>query len=109
MAALHLATHSGYCRLERQGTGWIEAERALTFWALSCLAIDPVQPGRLYVGTSHSGIFTSEDRGGSWMRPQPNVPHLGTASILASAEGLLVGTVPAALFRRRDDGWEELT
>jgi photosystem II stability/assembly factor-like uncharacterized protein len=105
-STLHVATHSGYYRFERRADGgWAETARGLTFWSLSCLALDA---GRLYVGTSHSGLFVSDDGGASWQRPNPNVPHLGTASLLAEGGQLLVGTVPATLFRRRDGGWEEL-
>lgn len=106
--AVHLATHSGYYQYECQDGSWAQTERALTFWSLSCIAADPDQLGRLYVGTAHSGLFISDDGGHTWARPKPNVPHLGTASILAGADGVLVGTVPASLFRRRSDGWEEL-
>ena len=39
--ALHLATHSGWYRFERSGEDWIQVDRALTFWQMSCIQVDP--------------------------------------------------------------------
>jgi len=107
--ALHLATLSGWYRFEQRGDEWAPAERALSYWSLSCLAVDPVDPRVVYVGTERSGLFVSRDGGASWSRPQPNVPRLSLFSLLALPGALLVGTVPAALYRTTPDGgWQEL-
>ena len=49
--ALHLATHSGWYRFEREGEKWLPVERALTYWSATCLAVAPQEPRLVYVGT----------------------------------------------------------
>jgi photosystem II stability/assembly factor-like uncharacterized protein len=107
--ALHLATHSGWYRFERQGENWVQADRALTFWQMSCLQVDPDNPRRVYIGTEHSGMFVTNDGGKDWIRANPNVPCLTMSSMLALSGRLLVGTMPAALYCKPDGGgWQEL-
>jgi photosystem II stability/assembly factor-like uncharacterized protein len=107
--ALHLATHSGWYRFERSGEDWVQADRALTFWQMSCIQVDPHDARRVYVGTEHSGMFVSDDGGKDWIRAHPNVPCLTMSSMLALPGALLVGTMPAALYCRTDgSGWREL-
>ncbi len=107
--ALHLATHSGWYRYERRGEDWVEADRALTYWQMSCIEADPDNPARLYIGTAHSGMFVSQDGGKEWLRADPNVPCLTLSSMLALPERLLVGTMPAALYQTSGGGsWREL-
>jgi photosystem II stability/assembly factor-like uncharacterized protein len=106
--ALHLATHSGWYRYERRGEDWVQAGRALTFWQMSCLQVDPDDPRRVYIGTEHSGMFLTNDGGKDWARAKPNVPCLTMSSMLALPGKLLVGTMPAALYYRTDGGgWQE--
>lgn len=107
--ALHLATHSGWYRLERRGENWVQADRALTFWQMSCLQVDPENSCHVYIGTERSGMFVSDNGGGDWSRAKPNVPCLAMSSMLALPRRLLVGTMPAALYVNGDaGGWREL-
>jgi photosystem II stability/assembly factor-like uncharacterized protein len=107
--ALHLATHSGWYRFERHGEDWVQADRALTFWQMSCIQVDPDNPRRVYIGTEHSGMFVSDDGGKDWIRANPNVPCLTMSSMLALSGKLLVGTMPAALYyNAAGGGWQEL-
>lgn len=107
--ALHLATHSGWYRFERHGDDWVQADRALTFWQMSCIQVDPDHPRRVYIGTEHSGMFVTDDGGKEWTRANPNVPCLTLSSMLSLPGKLLVGTMPAALYCRPEDGgWQEL-
>lgn len=69
--ALHLATHSGWYRFERRGENWEQADRALTYWQMSCIQVDPDNSGRVYIGTEHSGMFVTDDGGKDWARPIP--------------------------------------
>lgn len=109
MNALHLATHSGWYRLERRGEDWVQADRALTFWQMSCIQVDPDDPKRVYIGTEHSGMFVTDDCGLDWTRANPNVPCLTMSSMLALPGKLLVGTMPAALYSTCEGGgWQEL-
>jgi photosystem II stability/assembly factor-like uncharacterized protein len=107
--ALHLATHSGWYRFERRAEDWVQADRALTYWQMSCVQVDPEDPKRVYIGTEHSGMFVTNDGGKDWIRANPNVPCLTMSSMLALPGKLLVGTMPAALYYTNDgSGWQEL-
>ena len=107
--ALHLATHSGWYRFERRGEDWVQVDRALTFWQMSCIQVDPDDPTKIYIGTEHSGMFVSQNSGKDWSRANPNVPCLTTSSMLALSGKLFVGTMPAALYAKAEDGgWQEL-
>ncbi len=107
--ALHVATHSGWYRFENNGGVYKETGRALTYWTLSCLAVDPEDPQTVYAGTDHSGLFFSPDGGVSWLRANPGIPHLNLFSLLALPGSLLVGTRPAAVYRGIPGGdWLEL-
>jgi photosystem II stability/assembly factor-like uncharacterized protein len=107
--SLHLATHSGWYRFERHGDDWVQADRALTFWQMSCIQVDPDHPRRVYIGTEHSGMFVSDDGGKEWTRANPNVPCLTLSSMLSLPGKFLVGTMPAALYCKPEDGgWQEL-
>jgi len=106
---LHLATHSGWYRFERRGEDWVQADRALTFWQMSCIQVDPDDPKKVYIGTEHSGMFVTRDGGKEWTRANPNVPCLTMSSMLALSGKLLVGTMPAALYSTSEGGgWQEL-
>ena len=107
--ALHLATHSGWYRFEQRGQEWLQVDRALTYWLMSCIQVDPDNPKRVYIGTEHSGLFVTDDGGRDWVRANPNVPCLTLASLLALSGKLLAGTMPAALyFNSNGGGWQEL-
>jgi photosystem II stability/assembly factor-like uncharacterized protein len=106
---LHLATHSGWYRFEQKGAEWIQVDRALTYWQMSCIQVDPDNTQRVYIGTEHSGLFVTDDGGKEWIRPNPNVPCLALSSLLALPGKLLAGTTPAALYINSSPGaWREL-
>jgi len=107
--ALHLATHSGWYRFEQQGENWVQVDRALTYWQMSCIQIDPDDPKQVYIGTEHSGMFLTKDGGREWTRANPNVPCLTMSSMLALSGKILVGTMPAALYvTGNGGGWQEI-
>lgn len=107
--ALHLATHSGWYRYERRGENWEQTDRALTFWQMSCIQVDPSDSKRVYAGTEHSGMFASKDGGKDWQRAEPNVPILEMSAMLALPGKLLVGTRPAALYiQKAGNNWQEM-
>lgn len=106
---LHLATHSGWYRFEQRGGEWVQTDRALTYWNMTCMQVDPAEPKRVYLGTEHSGLFCTINGGTEWRRAEPNVPKLMLSSLLALPGSIMAGTVPAALYRSANgSGWEEL-
>jgi photosystem II stability/assembly factor-like uncharacterized protein len=107
--ALHVATMSGWYRFEQDGRDWKPVKRHLSYWTLTCLAVDPEQPDLVYAGTEHSGLFLTKNGGAQWMRANPNVPKMMLFSALALNGAVMVGTIPSAVYRsKREGGWEEL-
>ncbi len=102
--ALHIATYSGWYRFEQRNGQWAQTEKALTFWKMTALQVDPNDPRHIYVATEHSGLFVSADGGAAWQRANPNVPRLTTVSLLATSRSHFAGTVPAALYRAENGG-----
>lgn len=76
-----------------------------------CLAVDPKDPNKVYVGTSDEGLFRSSDGGRSWERLS-GVTHPRVTSVAVSpVDGALyAGTEPSSLFVSRDGrtSWQEL-
>lgn len=106
---LYLATRSGWYRFELRDGKWTKTEKALTFFSVSCLQVDPANPRRIFAGTENFGLFISDDGGDTWRRPEPNLPRLSTWSMLALPGKLFVGTGPAALYCSESTGpWREL-
>ena len=56
-AALHIATYSGWYRFAARNGSWERTHKALTFWKLTSLQVDPEDAGHVYVATEHSGLF----------------------------------------------------
>jgi photosystem II stability/assembly factor-like uncharacterized protein len=106
--ALHVATLSGWYRFERDGSEWRQVKRALTYWSLTCLSVDPEEPRLVYAGTEHSGLFFTTDGGARWQRANPNVPKMMLFSVLARPGTVMVGTIPAAVYQKTGQDWEEL-
>jgi photosystem II stability/assembly factor-like uncharacterized protein len=107
--ALHIATYSGWYRFEQRDGQWDKTHKALTFWKLTSLQVDPADAGHVYVATEHSGLFVTHDGGAQWQRAKPNVPRLTTNALLALPGTILAGTWPAALYRAHNgSGWQEL-
>ena len=107
-AALHIATYSGWYRFEQRDQQWMQTDRALTFWKMTALQVDPNDPRHIYVATEHSGLFVTADGGVAWQRANPNVPRLTTVSLLALPGAVFAGTVPAALYRASNGcGWHQ--
>ena len=107
--ALHIATYSGWYRFEQSHGEWTQVEKALSFWKLTSLQVDPQDPRHIYAATEHSGLFVSADGGANWKRAKPNVPRLTTNALLALPGTILAGTVPAALYSASNGNeWREL-
>lgn len=58
-AALHIATYSGWYRFAVRDGAWERTHKALTFWKMTSLQVDPEDGGQVYVATEHSGLFVS--------------------------------------------------
>lgn len=106
--ALHVATFSGWYRFEQDGKEFKQTKRDLTYWTLTCMSVDPANPEKIYAGSEHSGLFYTDNGGKNWKRAEPNTPKMMLFSALALDGGVLVGTIPSAVYRSKNGGWEEL-
>ena len=61
--ALHLATYSGWYRFKQHDQQWIQTDRALTFWKMTSLQVDPDDARQIYLATEHSGLFVTGNGG----------------------------------------------
>jgi photosystem II stability/assembly factor-like uncharacterized protein len=107
--ALHISTYSGWYRFEQRDGQWAQTDKALTFWKMTSLQVDPEDPRHIYIATEHSGLFVTRNGGAQWQRAKPNVPRLTTNALLALPGQILAGTWPAALYSANNGGgWQEL-
>jgi photosystem II stability/assembly factor-like uncharacterized protein len=106
--ALHVATFSGWYRFEQDGKTFTQTKRDLTYWTLTCMSVDPDNPQKIYAGSEHSGLFYTGNGGAGWRRAEPNTPKMMLFSALALNGGVMVGTIPSAVYRSKNGGWEEL-
>ncbi|MBV9421636.1 MAG: hypothetical protein JOZ98_01905 [Solirubrobacterales bacterium] len=99
--------------------GWAtDAQTVLAHAGARCVAVDPGDPRRVYVGTFDSGTFSSDDGGESWRTAEEGlederVLSLGVSSCdVHSGTGVVyAGTEPSNLYRSEDGGrrWERLS
>jgi photosystem II stability/assembly factor-like uncharacterized protein len=101
----------------RQGTWW-----RLPVWGADVrdFAVDPFQPGRVYLGTARGNFYGSEDNGETWRALRPGRPFPGfvVASLVADPDvpdrlwAGLAGQNGGAIFARSDNrgaDWTILT
>src|SRR5438445_10147501 len=92
-------------------------EFALEGYQVRCIAIDPRDPQRVYVGTMDSGLWFSSDGGANWRRAGQSIDEPRVLSVAVSRShqrsGVSVvyaGTEPSNLYRSEDGGlsWQLL-
>jgi photosystem II stability/assembly factor-like uncharacterized protein len=81
------------------------------------VAVDPLDPARVYCGTTGAGLFRSRDGGRNWEPVGPGIAHLTITAVAVGhaerAEGfgiVYAGTEPSAVFRSTTGGddWLDL-
>ena len=100
--ALHVATFSGWYRFEQNGKEFTQTKRDLSYWTITCMSVDPQDAQKIYAGTEHSGLFYTIDGGAHWQRADPQVPKMFLYSALALNDGVMVGTIPSAVYRSKN-------
>ncbi len=104
-------------RFELDGAQASDPSSLLRVVGARCLAIDPRDPDRLYVGTLDSGLYASDDGGLSWRDDNDGLEDLRVLSVAVSPahqeSGISVvyaGTEPSNLYRSEDGGrrWQRL-
>ncbi len=92
-------------------------EFALEGYQVRCIAIDPRDPERVYVGTMDNGLWFSTDGGASWREAGPSIDEPRVLSVAVSRSDeragvsvVYAGTEPSSLYRSEDGGlsWQLL-
>ena len=114
---LFATTGSAVARLDVRSDGRVHTTTSLDGSGAQCIAVDPADPGRAFVGTFDAGVYRTRDAGQTWERVSHGLPHARVLSIAISpsrqVDGLravYAGTEPSHLYRSDDDGatWHEL-
>lgn len=108
-----VGTREGAVTLERDGSSWQVAHRALTDKHISAIVQEP-ESGVIFAGAFQGGVHASADNGKTWQErgngmSQNNVYSLATKNVNGRVR-VFAGTEPAHLFVSDDLGmnWSEL-
>ncbi|HEY2437500.1 MAG TPA: hypothetical protein VGH93_09975 [Solirubrobacteraceae bacterium] len=94
-----------------------QLEPVLSGVGATCVAVDPNDPERWYVGTFDGGVLITSDGGATWSAPESGPPEQRVLSVAVSPshqEGgtsvAYAGTEPSNLYRSEDAGrsWQLL-
>jgi photosystem II stability/assembly factor-like uncharacterized protein len=98
-------------RFTLDGNAVSSVEAALAGVDARCVAVDPRDPERVYVGTLDSGLYASADGGATWNRAGEGLADQRVLSVAVSSShqesGISVvyaGTEPSNLYRSEDGG-----
>ena len=114
---LFAATGSAVARLDVDGDGRIRTMTSLDGSGAQCVAVDPTDSNRVFVGTFDAGVYRTRDAGESWERVNHGLPHQRVLSIAVSPsrrvdgmQAVYAGTEPSRLYRSDDDGetWQDM-
>ncbi len=117
MPVLYAATGQHVARLSRSEDGQWSSTILLSDHGVQCIAVDPVNPDRLYAGTFDDGLYRSLDAGQSWVRVDQAIPHdrfpsvaISPSRITGGIHAVYAGTEPSSLYVSHDDGesWTDL-
>jgi len=113
---LFAVTDEGIARVESADGERFAVVPMLQGSGAQCVAVDPWDPQRVYVGTFDDGIYRSLDGGDTWEPVGDAIPHRRGLSVAISpshrASGrsaVYAGTEPSMLYRSEDDGatWQD--
>ena len=117
-ARIFVATGHEVVRLTLTGTRAHEAETVLRVAAPRCVAVDPHDPDRVYVGTFDDGLYATDDGGQTWRPAWQGVAErrvmavsVSSAHRVGGASVVYAGTEPSNLYRSEDGGmtWQRLS
>ena len=116
-ARVFVVTSTGVVAFTLEGDRVSDVAPALEGADPRCVAVDPRDPDRVYVGTFDSGLYASADGGRTWSRAGEGLtdPRVLAVSVSPSHQeaGISVvyaGTEPSNLYRSEDGGqrWQLL-
>lgn len=104
-------------RLTLEGSRARDLRTVLDVTAPSCVAIDPHDPNRVYVGTFDDGLYATDDGGESWRESWHGVTErrvlavsVSPSHVVDGVSAVYAGTEPSNLYRSEDGGktWQLL-
>jgi photosystem II stability/assembly factor-like uncharacterized protein len=104
-------------RFDLDGFRADDAQSLLDGVGVRCVAIDPRDPGRVYVGTFDNGVYASADGGRNWRNDGHGLDDRRVMSVAVSGSDrvggvsvVYAGTEPSNLYRSEDGGrrWQLL-
>jgi hypothetical protein len=101
MPDLLACTGDRLARLTHVGGRW-RADTALEGTGAQCLAVDPTEPSRIFVGCRGNGLLRSLDGGARWERTELPEDDVFSVAISRADGAVYAGTEPSRLFRSRD-------
>jgi photosystem II stability/assembly factor-like uncharacterized protein len=114
---IYATTGDDVVRLTLRDARVTDVETVLASAGARCLAVDPRDPDRLYVGTFDNGLVASDDAGDSWRAAERGFDESRVLSVTVSlsdersgAGAVYAGTEPSNLYRSEDRGrtWQRL-
>ena len=94
---LYAVTGDAFARLEEGA-----ATFALEGSGAQCLARDPARAETVYVGARGTGVWKSEDAGGTWRKLDFPHPDVFSLAVSAADGAVYAGCEPSMLFVSRD-------
>jgi len=116
-ATIHAVTGDAVARLSLSGGAVGEPATSLEGSGACCVAVDPLDPRRLYAGTFDGGIYASRDGGDTWEATSSGLEDLRVLALAVSrahrtggVSVVYAGTEPSNLYRSEDGGrsWQLL-
>ena len=110
---LLLATDAGVVTVRSEAGKWDVTSSSLAGWSVADVAVSP--SGRAFAGTRGDGVWTSDDAGETWQRPNRGRKGPGKVQCVTvdphNPERVYAGGEPIAIWVSDDAGhnWHELT
>ena len=114
---IFVVTGDEVVRLALTGSRAHDVQSVLNVTAPRCVAVDPHDPNRVYVGTFDDGLYASDDGGQTWREAWEGVGDRRVMSVAVSrshqaagVSAVYAGTEPSNLYRSEDGGktWQPL-
>ena len=116
-ARILAVTDEGVASFALSGSTATQLETHLAGSGARCIAVDPLDPRQVYVGTMDRGLYLSEDGGETWHQGGPGIAEARVLSLAVSpchretrTSVVYAGTEPSNLYRSEDGGqsWQVL-
>jgi photosystem II stability/assembly factor-like uncharacterized protein len=105
-SSIWIGTFDGVFKTVDGGKSWNEASDGLTGRDVTCLAVHPEEPDRVFCGTWGKGVFESRDGGRVWQSiwPSDNNPLIRSLCLSTEGRDALWAATESALFQSGDSG-----